>query len=783
MAQQVEVPPPVSASPAGNSLLVGGVLILAIAALYVGSGIFVPLVLAILVAFALAPLVRLLRMARLPHIAAVLIAVAAAALIITAIAYLVTTQLVRLASDLPAYQQTVAEKVRSLQQSMPGGDIFDRIGGAVEGLGEQVGGGEQGTGGATQPIPVIVENAPQSPWAIAQGFLGSLLAPFATAAIVTVFVIFLLLEREDLRDRFLKLVSRGDLQTSTKVMNEAAKRVSRYLLIQFTVNLTYGLIFGAGLWIIGIPNAILWGLFAALFRYIPFVGTLIAASIPFALAFAVDPGWSMLLSAIGLFVTLELVTTNAIEPRLYGSSTGLSPLAVIIAAIFWATLWGPIGLILATPLTVCLVVIGRYVPQLAFLEILLGSEPVLVAEEKLYQRLLAGNTEEAIELAETHLAEGTAEEFYDNVAIPALRLAEADRLRKGSELAHRRTVVEGITAIVHEIEHMVEEDNPTGEAEERPESDATPSVLCIGGRTELDGAAAEMIAQVVRRAALEVRVAPPLAVRQEGIGQLDLAGIDVLCLAYLGANPRSYARFVSRRIKRRSPEVKVVVCLFHPADALAGDDLAQQLGADAVAHTVAAAEAQVIGWAGRAEAMEEMASEDAQLDTDALHQLRRISRHNQRYDEFAAQVAAEFKVPLALITILDADAGPGASTEPLKPSDADLGAQALTLAVVEAKSTLVIEDVSEDPRFADNAFLLENGVRFFAGAPLTTGSGATIGALSVVDIEQRSFSPEATVRLQHLADSLITDIDNERRLQMQQQAETRGNEEQEPVGS
>ena len=256
------------------------------------------------------------------------------------------------------------------------------------------------------------------PLEVIQTIVGPLLAPLATAGLVVIFVIFVLLEREDLRDRFIKLAGAGDLQKSTQAINDAAARVSRYLLMQLVVNLTYGIPIGIALYFIGVPNAVLWGLLAAVLRFVPYLGPFLAALFPIALAIAVDPGWTMLFWVVGLFLMAELVSNNVIEPWLYGSSTGLSSLAIIMAAIFWTTLWGPVGLFLATPLTVCLVVIGRYVPQLEFLGVLLGSDPVLAPEERLYQRLLAGNLEEAVEMAEDYVDEHSSREFYDNVGHP-----------------------------------------------------------------------------------------------------------------------------------------------------------------------------------------------------------------------------------------------------------------------------------------------------------------------------------------------------------------------------
>ena len=301
-----------------NTLVTAAFIVLAIMVLYLGAGIFVPLVLAVLLAFALAPVVHRLRRLHLPHIVAVLLAVLLAGAVLLTIGYIVATQLIKLASDLPRYQTTVIEKFTALQQTLGGQGGTGFLSSLGDALGQLQGQLDKADGAeTTRPMPVVITNDAAGPLTMVQSVLHSVLGPLTTAAIVAVFLIFLLLEREDLRDRFLKLVSRGDLRTSTKVMNEAAARVGRYLLVQFCVNLSYGVIYGTGLSLIGVPNAVLWGLLAAIFRYIPFVGTLIASSIPFTLAFAVDPGWSMLFYSVAMFATLELLTTNAIEPRLY----------------------------------------------------------------------------------------------------------------------------------------------------------------------------------------------------------------------------------------------------------------------------------------------------------------------------------------------------------------------------------------------------------------------------------------------------------------------------------
>ena len=591
-------------------------------------------------------------------------------------------------------------------------------------------------------------NPPESPLAFARVFLTSLLGPLATAAIVTVFVVFLLLEHGDFRDRFLKLVSRGDLRTSTKVMNEAGKRVSRYLLVQFTVNLSYGILFGLGMFLIGVPNPILWGLFAGLFRYIPFVGTLIAASIPFSLAFAIDPGWGMLIWAVGIFVALELVITNAIEPRLYGSSTGLSPLAVIVAAMFWATLWGPIGLILATPLTVCLVVLGRYVPQSHFLEILLGSEPVLVREEQLYQRLISGNIEEAVEIAENYVAETSVDAFFDDIALPVLRLAEVDRGRNATDVVSRRLVADGMAALVREFEP-----DEVAEAEEGP---LPLQILCIGGRTELDGAAASMLARVIDQPGIVCKVLPPISVRPEGIGHLDLAGIDIVCLAYLDTNPRTYAKFVAKRIKRRNADVQVLACLLNAPAAL-DDGVRAEL--DGVVGNSSAAKSWIVDYVARRDAGGPALTEAPQpARREWTIGLQKMIKSGPPFDAFIARINERFGSDMAIVSPEVHPASPEVDPRPDTGGHAVASVAALALQVAAANAPMVIEDAATDPDHTDDAFLLVNDLRFYAGVPLRMEDGSPIGTLSIMSHDARAFTPDEVADLDAMGRQLMSNI-------------------------
>lgn len=786
MADPPPAPPPPPIQPAGSPILTAGGIVLAIAGLYFGRDIFVPFALAILLSFALTPLVNWLRRWRLPRIAAVLVAVSLAFVLIAGIAFVVGRQLVQLADNLPTYQSTITDKIRSLQASAPGGGVVDRVTTTIQDLGKELSGDEKAAenppaqtpgsrlgGPPTQePVTVRLESPQAKPLEIIQTVIGPLLAPLATAGLVVIFVIFVLLEREDLRDRFIKLAGAGDLQKSTQAINDAAARVSRYLLMQLVVNLTYGIPIGIALYFIGVPNALLWGLLAAVLRFVPYLGPFLAALFPIALAIAVDPGWTMLFWVVGLFLVAELISNNVIEPWLYGSSTGLSSLAIIMAAIFWTSLWGPVGLFLATPLTVCLVVIGRYVPQLEFLGVLLGSDPVLAPEERLYQRLLAGNLEEAVEMAEDYVDEHSSREFYDNVAIPALRLAENDRQRSTSDTNYRRLVADTAVCVVREVEDHIRDDAPadadTATDEDRASSARSrpSSVLCLAGRTELDRAAAEMMAQVLEERNIGARILPPIAVSQGALGQLDLQGVDVVCLSYLHPQPQVYARYICRRLRRRAPHIKLVVCCWNLAPGTGqAEDLKRQMAADAVFASLEACTEQVDTWLCRPASpggtpLVPVDSEQAQLAV--LHDLGLTTAKSRQFDEVVGKVAQTFDAPIALVSFMDDGhrLHPDAAGQP-RETDAVHGYHDATLDahVIAANEMLVSEDVTKDPRFADDPLVLEKGIRFYAGAPLRTSAGLVIGALCVIDTRPREFPESECRRLQEMADELMSEIE------------------------
>ena len=761
---------------------------LAIAALYFGRDIFIPLAVALLLSFTLAPVVGWLRKLRLPNIAAIIVAVLTAFIVIAALSLVVGSQLVQLAENLPGYQRTITEKIRSVRSSTASGGILEKLITTATELKAEISNSTEthnapqnqsaiSSQPARSPVPVTIKSQGSRPLEVIQSIVGPLIAQLATAGLVIVLVVFMLIERQDLRDRFFKLFG-GDLQKTTEAISLAADRVSRYLLMQLLVNISYAMPMGVGLYFIGVPNAVLWALLAGMLRFIPYLGPFLAAMFPLALAIAVDPGWSMLFWTIGLIVSLELVSNNVVEPWLYGASTGISSFAIIVAAIFWTTLWGPVGLLLSTPLTVCLVVIGRYVPRLEFLDVLLGSEPVLAPEERFYQRLLAGNIEEAVEIAETYVDEKSAREFYDDVAIPALRLAENDRQRPADDNSCRRMIADGAVTVVYEVsQHVRETGSVVGEDPAEDTSTAgtssaavNRSVLCIGGRTELDRAASEMIAQLLGEHGIGVRVQPPIAVTQDAIGQLDVGDIQIACISYLNPQPHVFARYVCRRLKRRSPRLKTIVCFWNPSGNIPkSTGLAAEMEADAVAFSMSAAENQISNWladvATTSPMVEPAIPEDEQKRLKALRDLRLTSSTGGHFDDVAARVAEAFGTPIALVSLIDEQSQlwPGATG---LPSELDAVRQAprntsICGHVVASKDLLVVEDIAKDERFANNPFLLEKGIRFYAGAPLCTSTGYVLGSLCVIDTKPRRFSDRDRKLLQIIADELIAKVEVE----------------------
>ena len=406
-----------------SGLVVATIIILF---LYMGREILEPLVIAALLSFILAPLIRRFRSWGVWRVPSVILTVLFAIAVIAALGSTIVFQVAQLAEELPKYETNLRAKIRALGGGALTSSALEKASGTLKGLKNEISKPGPSAAPTPGPKPLEVEVRQPEPNGLESiaNIIRPLLSPLTTTALAILFLMFILLQREDIRDRSLRLAGTADLQRSTAALDDAAARLSRFFLMQTILNAGFGVVIGTALWLIGVPNAVLWGILAGLMRFVPFVGSIIAACFPIALAAAVDPGWTMVLATAALFIVAEPLAGHVIEPLLFGQHTGLSPVAIVVSTLFWALLWGPIGLLLATPLTVCLVVLGRHIEALEFIEVLLGDEPALEPEERFYQRLLAGDATEAADQAEKQLKKQSLSAYYDSVPMKALELAQ-----------------------------------------------------------------------------------------------------------------------------------------------------------------------------------------------------------------------------------------------------------------------------------------------------------------------------------------------------------------------
>jgi predicted PurR-regulated permease PerM len=582
-----DLPPARGASPGATGTVIIGAI--TVAALYFGREVLVPIALAFLLSFVLAPLVRVLRRLRVGRAPSVLITVLFAFLLISGIGTLIGSQAAELAGNLALYESTITRKIGSLQSEATGSGIIGRASSTLSDLKKEITRtAEKAREGATappetaphgdqspKPIPVEIHAPPPAPFEIIRSIIGPLAGPLTTAGIVIVFLTFILFQREDLRDRFIHLVGAGDLKRTTEALDDGASRLSRFFLTQIAINASFGVIIGTGLFFIGVPSAILWGILAMLLRFLPYIGAWIAAFFPTALALAVDPSWSMLVWTIALFAVVELFAGQVIEPLLNAHSTGLSAVAVVVAATFWTWLWGPVGLVLSTPLTVCLVVIGRHVERLRFLDVLLGDQPALAPEETFYQRMLAGDPDEAAHQAEVFLKEKSLCDYYDEIAMKGLALAQLDARRGALDQERRGEIKQTIEELIDNLsgreDPIAARDSASIEAvsagsEGKKAPPPKTTVLCVAGGGPLDEAAATMLAQVLVKRGVGARVVPNREVSSSNIFRLDVEGIETIVISYLDPGGFANARYLVRRLRRRLPSVRVLLGLWNQTE-------------------------------------------------------------------------------------------------------------------------------------------------------------------------------------------------------------------------
>ncbi|MDB5542964.1 MAG: transporter [Hyphomicrobiales bacterium] len=591
-----------------------------IAALYLGRQIFVPIAIAVLLSFVLAPAVLLLRRWRVARSVSVLIVVFVAFSFIFGLGTIITRQVSDLANELPRYQVTIAQKMETVRNAATGSLFISHVADAFRSVGNpfarrrgdtpenapaQSGGGAQEP--APEPVPVEVHQPAPGPMEMLQTVASTVLEPLATAGIVAIFIVFILMQREDLRDRMIRLFGGGDLHRTTVALDDAASRLSRFFLVQTALNAAFGVVIAIGLSIIGVPSPMLWGLLAGILRFVPYIGAFVSALGPIALAAAVDPGWSMAILTLALFLVLEPITGQVVEPLLYGHSTGLSPIAVVVSATFWTWLWGPIGLLLSTPLTVCLVVLGRHVERLTFLDIVLSDAPALTPPESFYQRMLAGDPSEAADQANDYLRTGKLIDFYDEIAFPSLIMGQADARRGLLDEAHQAGIRDTIGEVIDDLDEadleprISEADAKAKEGEAAtpalelppqvqvlspdqlaPEFGAESAVLCVAARGPIDEAAASVLAQLLRKHGLGAQVAGAETLAPGRIGRLPTHDVALVCLSAFDADLASaHLRYAVRRIRRRLPHAQIVGCFWTPKETQErGPEMCANTGAD-----------------------------------------------------------------------------------------------------------------------------------------------------------------------------------------------------------
>jgi predicted PurR-regulated permease PerM len=579
-----------------NKLLV---LVIIVASLFLAREVLLPVTLAGILSFMLAPLVRMLQHVRLPRGLAVVSVVLLAFAAIFALGTVMAREVTQLAGDLPRYQATITAKIERLSGSGEGGTAgtLKRAEEVIQDLGKEI---SKGRLSQQTLVPVEVHEPSGGPLQTLSTLISPLLSPLATTGLIVVFVIFILIQREDLRNRMIRIAGSTDIPHTTAAIDDAAHRLSHLFLAQLAINTGFATLIGLGLWWIGIPNAFLWGVLAGILRFVPYLGAILGMVFPLVLALSVDPGWSMVLWTLGLFLGLEALTGQIIEPIFEGHSTGLSPVAVVLSATFWAWLWGPVGLVIATPLTVILVVLGRHIEAFKFVEVLLGDEPALSEPENFYQRMLARDPVEAVEQAKSFMAKHSLSDYCDEIARPALILAQKDVERGVLEKAKAKAFCETVDALFMDIahEHWVSRKEahamtitaaaklPILEKDQLTLSwRSKDPLLLVGVHSELDEAAARVLETLSEIHGMKGRVERPEALAAPNLAKLDLSGTALICLSSIDMKTPAHIHYAARRLKNRAPHAKMLLGVWSRTDDKALADVKEAVNADYIARS------------------------------------------------------------------------------------------------------------------------------------------------------------------------------------------------------
>jgi len=760
--------------------------ILVVAVLYFAREVFVPLALAGLIAFVLAPGATRLERLGLRRTPAALIVILLSLAGMVVLGWVLLGQIYSLAVEIPQYQQNVADKIGSLHLDSAG-----KLSSTIEmlnGLNKRIRSGSAattsvlpvvpvertpghrhaspGAGKPAQPVQVLIEAPEESMVELAARTMTPLLHPLATTFIVVIFLVFMLIGREDLRDRGLKLAGSGRLHVTTTAIGDATLRVSRYLQMQLIVNLCYGAVAGLALGLIGVPHPLLWAVLTCVLRFVPYVGIMMAAAGPLLLAGAVSPHWTELIWTVVTFGALEIVAANFVEPMLYGASTGISALAVLIAAVFWTFLWGLPGLLLSTPLTVCLIVIGRQVPRLRYLEVLFGERTGLPPSEHFYQRMLASNTRDARALVETTLKTRSRTEVYDSVIVPALTMIEE------AQHSEEMTAVRS-EEVLQSIEELVEDLSIGDALNARHGAKSKRSVLCIPARDFADEIACALAQQVLEGTA-SVRIVPAnasLASVQQLMARLRP---EVICV--VGVPPRAvrYTKMRCHQIRTRFPESVVLACILGDEKDLSS--LRSRIPSEDAQHVVSSLQllsdylTSVLRPAyredGRTQETENAAETTREL-TEEVQEIQQLDPFDGpvegMFNRLATNLARSFDAPIALITATDGDryfweAQCGLPESSLFANGVKRECS-ICSKLAQSDALSVVADTAEDERFADDSFLKDHGIRFCAVAPLKDHEENIVGSLCVLDTRPRQITERQRETLLSIADSVMSAIE------------------------
>lgn len=560
------------------------------AVLYLAKDILIPIALAVLISFLLSPIVMWLEKRGIKRAIAVVALVLVVMGAMVGLGFLLVGQFVEFVDNLPQYRNNIVQKVQAVKPTKEG--VFGRAEAALVDISREMNDEgtsvtEVGTTDATERevsttttltmsdatleapergVPVRVVEGPPNSWETFQGMVTPVVSVLGVGALVMLFVVFFLLQREDLRDRVIRLAGKNQVRLTTQALEESAVRVSRYLLMQLVINVTYGIPVAIGLWCIGVPNALLWGAMATILRFIPYVGPWIAALMPVMLSLAVFDNWTMPLLVIGLFVVLEVISNNVMEPILYGQSTGVSPVAIIVSAMFWTWLWGGVGLVLATPITVCLVVLGRHIPQLSVLHVLLGDDPVLSDDARVYNRLLSGATDEAVAISEDYLEDHGVADLFDEVLLPALENAENDRMEGLLTTSLYEKFIVGMLQVVDaaedELQEQKEEEGDkalTGSKTPAPAGLKQRSILCVPVKDAADEVAALMLQILLEDRGARVKVLKHGQLASEVMKELSSETYDSVVISSVPPFSYTPVRYLAKKISREYPDLRLTV--------------------------------------------------------------------------------------------------------------------------------------------------------------------------------------------------------------------------------